>query len=660
MVTLILAVLAAGAQSPGNIDSRRAFLWRALDSWTLPISKAVMMGQDQFAAVRAQLVGVLASNVDPGRLPLLTRFMGDGDARVREQVMLAAGRMGPSGLRLAVHGLADSAPLVRQASAWAVAHGGPEALEPLAHLLEKERSREVVETALANLWRLEDAPWLDHAAAYATSDDVFLRRAAAYSLSRTGSEAARPAQRLLAKDSEAVIRATALRGFERGSLDQKDVEVIKAALSDPDWRVRAAACRALAAQDPVDLSPDAAHAVVEAFASPQPHLAASALAAARSQPGVGTARGLLELANGEEPWLAAEALVALAHRDATSAALTAGRWLESDDLWRSRAAARTAAALGGDSEELARRHEDASVRLAWLTALNEEAARSRKEGLLELIVNDPEVAVRAQALSMLRTVGAAPGVDDLLGFYSSWKKDQMPDARAEALVAAVAASKSNEDRAACIALGLTDHDPAVAAMVVNGARSLGHEVSLPGREARHGRKWYDELARWVQERRWLDVATDRGTFRIRLDLDAAPIAAREISDLAADGFYDGLDFHRVVPNFVVQGGDPRGDGWGGPGFVLPDEATLKPFDSWRVGVATSGPQTGGCQLFFTLLPADHLTGHYTNLGEVVEGREILTGLRVGDKILSIKPLSGSNPPLLADVKEEAKQVKSEE
>ena len=77
-------------------------------------------------------------------------------------------------------------------------------------------------------------------------------------------------------------------------------------------------------------------------------------------------------------------------------------------------------------------------------------------------------------------------------------------------------------------------------------------------------------------------------------------------------------------------------------------------------MATSGPQTGGCQLFFTLLPADHLTGHYTNLGEVVEGREILTGLRVGDKILSIKPLSGSNPPLLADVKEEAKQVKSEE
>ena len=189
-------------------------------------------------------------------------------------------------------------------------------------------------------------------------------------------------------------------------------------------------------------------------------------------------------------------------------------------------------------------------------------------------------------------------------------------------------------------------------MVINGVRSLDLEVALPGRESRHGNRWYEELAEWVNAPRWLDVSTDRGSFRISLDLGAAPLTSREISDLAADGFYDGLGFHRVVPNFVVQGGDPRGDGWGGPGFVLPDEPSLDPFDSWRVGVATSGPETGGCQLFFTLLPADHLTGHYTNIGEVVAGREVLTSLRVGDKILSIKPLSGSEPPPLAPVKDD--------
>jgi cyclophilin family peptidyl-prolyl cis-trans isomerase len=262
-----------------------------------------------------------------------------------------------------------------------------------------------------------------------------------------------------------------------------------------------------------------------------------------------------------------------------------------------------------------------------------------------VVENDPDPAVRAQTLSLLRSAGVAPDVEELVGYYAAWKSDVMPDARAETLIAAAAAAQNNEGRAGIVALGLIDPDPAVAAHLINGVRSLDLEVALPGREPRHGSLWYDELVEWVKEPRWLDISTSRGSFRIRLDLSVAPLTSREVWDLAAHGFYDGLDFHRVVPNFVVQGGDPRGDGWGGPGFVLPDEPSLKPFDSWRVGVATSGPETGGCQLFITLLPADHLTGHYTNIGEVVAGREVLTMLQVGDKILSVKPLSGEPPPL---------------
>lgn len=658
-VMLILVASVAGAQTPGSTDSRRAFLWRALDSWSLKMSQAVVMQQDPFAAVRAQAVGVMASNVDPARLALLTRYMGDGDAHVREQVMLAAGRMGPAGLQLAIYGLADSTSLVRQAAVWAATHGGPAAFKPLSQLLAKERNREVRETLLANLWRLEGSPWQGVAASYAGNGNVYLRRAAAYSLSRTGDGPARAAQRRLAGDAEPVIRAIALRGFERGTLDQKDLDVLEAALENPDWRVQAAACRALAAQDEVEISSSSSRAVVAAFASPQPHLAVSALAAAARQPDIGTARGLLFIANGDEPFLAAEALVALAHKDTTAAGLVTRTWFESQDLWRRRAAARAAAVLGADVEKLAVVDTDASVRLAWLSALDAEASGRRRETLLALVKSDSDPAVRAQALSLLRSAGVTPGIDELVGFYAAWKRDLMPDARAEALTAAVAASTSNEERAALIALGLTDPDRAVAAMVINGVRSLGLEVVLPGREPRHGNRWYEELVGWVKEPRWLDVSTDRGAFRIRLDLDAAPLTSREIWDLATDGFYDGLLFHRVVPNFVVQGGDPRGDGWGGPGFVLPDEPSLVPFDSWRVGVATSGPNTGGCQLFFTLLPADHLTGHYTNIGEVVAGRKVLTSIRVGDRILGIKPLSGDELPPLTPIEVEGRQRKPE-
>jgi cyclophilin family peptidyl-prolyl cis-trans isomerase len=647
LATLFLAATVLFAQITDSTASRRIFLWRALDSWNLPLSQAVVMRQDQFAQVRARAAGVMASNVDSRRLPLLNRYMGDGDARVREQVMLAAGRIGPRGRSLAVHGLSDSAPLVRQAASWAAAHAGSEAFEALSQHLRKERSREVLEALLANLWRLDDVPWQVRVAEYAQSSDAYLRRAAAYSLSRTGDASARKAQRRLVADSEPVIRVMALRGFERGELGRTDFDVVAAALADSDWRVRAAACQVLAAQPDVEVSEAAVQLVAAAFSSSHPHLAASALAAAQGQPSIGSAQQLMVIANGDEPWLAAEALVALARRDAAAAAPVVRTWFDAESLWRRRAAARAAAVLGSDVDKMVFDDAEASVRLAWLSELESEAVKAHRQSLMKLVENDPDAAVRAHALSLLQTAGAVPNVDKLIGLYAAWKRDLMPDARAEALVAALKSSAEKEERAGIIALGLTDHDPAVAAMVINGARALGLDVALPGREPRHGQRWFEELVEWVKEPRWLDVTTDRGTFRIRLDLTAAPVTAREIWDLAADGFYDGLGFHRVVPNFVVQGGDPRGDGWGGPGFVLPDEPSLVPFDSWRVGVATSGPQTGGCQFFVTLLPADHLTGHYTNFGEVVAGREVLTEIRQGDRIVSITPRHGTSPPPLA-------------
>jgi cyclophilin family peptidyl-prolyl cis-trans isomerase len=219
----------------------------------------------------------------------------------------------------------------------------------------------------------------------------------------------------------------------------------------------------------------------------------------------------------------------------------------------------------------------------------------------------------------------------------------MPDARSAALSAALAATEDEERRALVIERAIDDRNPAVGVAVVNAARSLGLPARSHQREPRHGHQWYLDLVEWMKGRHWLDVVTDRGTIRIRLETIEAPISAREIFDLAAAGFYDGLTFHRVVPNFVVQGGDPRGDGWGGPGFILPDEVAFRPFDTGRVGIATSGPNSGGSQLFMTLMPADHLVGHYTNLGDVVTGREVLTRLRVGDRIRRVEAFSGDEP-----------------
>ena len=647
LVAMWLGVAPIAAQSPSGLSGRQAYLFEALDRWGADLSIAVIMHQDPYPEARLQMARVLASNPDPADLPLLRYYQTDTDSRVREQVMLAAGRLGKPALDLALQGLADPSPRVRRTAAWAACHAGSDAWEALSKVLAVERDPAVLENLLANLWRLEGVAWQPAAAKYASNDDPYLRRAAAYSLSRTDDAAAREAQRRLAVDAEPVIRATALRGLARGTLGEQDLKVVIGALDDQDWRVPAAACGVLAAQDAVALPPAAARTVASAFASPHPHLAAAALAAAVSQPAIGSAEELARLARGDDSWLATEALAALAAREPETAAGIAGGWQASPEDWRRRAAARVAAKLGPEAEARAAADGDAGVRLAWLGSLDDEQVIERRARLLAVLEGDADAAVRAQVLMLLRGAGGAPTPDQLLGYAAAWREDAMPDARAEALLGAFAAAETETARQAAVDVALADRDPVVAAMLVNGARALGRELTLPRREPRHGKRWYAELVEWMAEPRWLDVVTDRGSFRIRLDLDNAPLTSREIWDLAAAGFYDGLDVHRVVPNFVVQGGDPRGDGWGGPGFALPDEPSLEPFDSWRVGIATSGPQTGGCQLFVTLLPADHLTGHYTNFGEVVAGRNVLTAIRVGDRIRRVRAVSGAEPPPLA-------------
>jgi cyclophilin family peptidyl-prolyl cis-trans isomerase len=99
----------------------------------------------------------------------------------------------------------------------------------------------------------------------------------------------------------------------------------------------------------------------------------------------------------------------------------------------------------------------------------------------------------------------------------------------------------------------------------------------------------------------------------------------------------------VEPDFVVQGGDPRGDGWGGPGFVIRDELTLAPYETGSVGIALAGPDTGGSQIFVTLTPRPHLLGRYPHIGTLAAGLEVARRLRVGDRILRTRVGEGPLP-----------------
>ena len=117
------------------------------------------------------------------------------------------------------------------------------------------------------------------------------------------------------------------------------------------------------------------------------------------------------------------------------------------------------------------------------------------------------------------------------------------------------------------------------------------------------------------------ITTSRGEIEIELRFDLAPLTVLNFINLAKSGFYNGLVFHRVVPNFVIQGGDPHGDGNGGPGYYIRCEYSEEPYVRGTVGIATSGKDTGGSQFFITLSPQPHLNGRYTVFGEVISGME---------------------------------------
>jgi cyclophilin family peptidyl-prolyl cis-trans isomerase/HEAT repeat protein len=124
--------------------------------------------------------------------------------------------------------------------------------------------------------------------------------------------------------------------------------------------------------------------------------------------------------------------------------------------------------------------------------------------------------------------------------------------------------------------------------------------------------------------------TEKGEFIIRLDGKLAPNTCATFLDLIGQGFYDNLTFHRVVPDFVVQGGCPRGDGWGGPGFTIRSEWSRALYRRAAVGIAHSGKDSGGSQFFITLSEQPHLNGRYTIFGEVTRGMDVIDRITAGD------------------------------
>ena len=141
--------------------------------------------------------------------------------------------------------------------------------------------------------------------------------------------------------------------------------------------------------------------------------------------------------------------------------------------------------------------------------------------------------------------------------------------------------------------------------------------------------------------------TDRGQIKVELYPDKAPLTVASFVNLARKGFYDGLNFHRVIPDFMIQGGCPKGTGTGGPGYKFEDETNngVK-HDRGVLSMANAGPNTNGSQFFITHIKTDWLDGKHTVFGKVVEGLDVVDAVKQGDAIKSVK-IDGDADAVLA-------------
>jgi peptidyl-prolyl cis-trans isomerase B (cyclophilin B) len=136
-------------------------------------------------------------------------------------------------------------------------------------------------------------------------------------------------------------------------------------------------------------------------------------------------------------------------------------------------------------------------------------------------------------------------------------------------------------------------------------------------------------------RTYATIETEKGNLVLELFASDVPVTVNNFVSLAREGFYDGLTFHRVVPDFVVQGGCPIGDGTGGPGYRFDDEITEHTHVAGALSMANSGPNTNGSQFFITYTPQHHLDGDHSVFGQLIEGMDVLERIEQGDVMIRV-------------------------
>jgi len=356
---------------------------------------------------------------------------------------------------------------------------------------------------------------------------------------------------------------------------------------------------------------------------------------------------LLDLVSNSVPGIRSAALQALARVDPDTF-LTALASLDADREWSVRVAVATALGTLPAARSLPRltlmlQDPDQKVVPAVLSALASSKATGVERILLDRL-SSQDLSVRAAAANALADLKVAAAVQPLADAYRRSASEDSYTARAAALGAL-----ARLDPAAArpvLMEALKDRDWAVrvrSLALLKEQKVTDQDVVRPATAGRSvtDPQWQALVAPRFSPHAFID--TDKGTIELELAVIDAPVTVGNFIALARKGFFRNVAIHRVVPDFVVQDGDPRGDGEGGPGYTIRDELNELPYLRGTVGMALDWEDTGGSQFFITHSPQPHLDARYTVFGRVVNGMDVVDQLVQWDVIRNVRIRDGVNP-----------------
>jgi len=647
--------------------------------------------------VPCSLASISADSVELCPKPDLERLLGDKEAQLRRRAALAIGRIGQSeGTESLIISLIDPEPEVRQMSAFALGLIGDEmatnaliqALQDPSPMVQGRAAQ-----ALGRIGALESSPSIGKLVSkYATAaysvdtEDLTYPQAAeveafrlglyaladlgafeplaravlqddgrpllwwwpvAYALQKLKDPRAFPALEALASVQGSIGVSFAAQGL--GQLrNSKGIRTLLKLLDlkQRDKRVVVTTLRALSRFNNPNVTDALRRFVLKRNLDPTLRLEAVKVLGRRLD--ADATPIFIELITDSWPPMRAAALQGLALTDPETFILVLSG-LETDSDWRVRSV--LAQVLGESKAEAATDRlmmmlEDVDHRVLpnVLCALFVKEVTTLKQILLEQL-NDEDLIVRKTAAKLLGELKPLEAEEALEAAYHVAKEDSSYVARA-AILDALAKIDGQRSRDV-LRMALDDTDWAVRVLVADRLDALEPQRNYASKIVpAPGRSKLDYAApRLVSPNvsPHVYIETDYGIIQIELAVIDAPLTSDSFVMLARSGFFNGLSFNRVVSNYMVQGGDPRNDGAGGPGYTLRDELNQLPHLRGTVGMINQGVDTGGSQFFILHSPQPQLDGKYTVFGRVINGIELIDQLRQGDIIRRIHVWDGIEP-----------------